>query len=476
MTCRRALGRVIASLAGLLSGVVVGAAVQAPGVTTESTAQADATAAAARGRALYFGTEPFRAPARVAGAPLPGSASACAGCHGARGEGTREGPMAAPPLRVAASAHDAAGRGDDLLAAVVDGIGHDGRRLAATMPRYRLDADEREALRRYLPLLGTEGDAVTGVSAGQVTLAVLLAPQVDAAVAAGVLAGASAVVDEVNAQGGIHGRRLVLRRIDQVAQADGVFALVASLPARGGLPGGALAARRLPDLASLAIAGAGRVSDTDGTDEAWSIHLLPGIDRQVRAMKTALRQARTRAACEAWIADFGAAATADDIAVLPGDDAIDAAGRPRARPTCLGIVGGSAQQRDALFARLAQAGARVALLVDLADAAGACPADRPQQRLLVLPAPPAVAAQARRLDVPLWQVLGAAALRTSVEALARSGRLLQPEIVLASARALTGFAPVDDAPLDIGPTRRDGWDPVTWVDERCSQQPPRRPS
>ena len=39
---------------------------------------------------------------------------------------------------------------------------------------------------------------------------------------------------------------------------------------------------------------------------------------------------------------------------------------------------------------------------------------------------------------------------------------------------LTAHAPVADAPLDIGPTRRDGWDPGTWIDERCSQESARR--
>jgi hypothetical protein len=76
----------------------------------------------------------------------------------------------------------------------------------------------------------------------------------------------------------------------------------------------------------------------------------------------------------------------------------------------------------------------------------------------IVPVPRAVALASLRGD-GLWPTLGYAAGRTVVEALARSGRRLQPEILLDRLRGLGGHAPIEGAPLTFGPRRTHGWLP-----------------
>jgi hypothetical protein len=81
----------------------------------------------------------------------------------------------------------------------------------------------------------------------------------------------------------------------------------------------------------------------------------------------------------------------------------------------------------------------------------------------VLPMPLALAAHANQLDQSIWRSLGEAAGLSVIEALARSGRRLQPEIVLAAMRGLTGFSPLVDAPLVWSGSRNHGWKPALWT-------------
>ncbi len=81
---------------------------------------------------------------------------------------------------------------------------------------------------------------------------------------------------------------------------------------------------------------------------------------------------------------------------------------------------------------------------------------------LVLPAPQAVAEEAAAQGHSLWFELGTAAARVAVEALARSGRVLQPELVIAQLRGLAGFEPVAQAPLAFSRQQTHGWAPQHW--------------
>ena len=82
-------------------------------------------------------------------------------------------------------------------------------------------------------------------------------------------------------------------------------------------------------------------------------------------------------------------------------------------------------------------------------------------RRTVLPAPATVAlAASSDAAGGLWGVLGEASGRATIEALARSGRLLQPELVLEAMRSMGGYEPVAAAPLAYGRARTHGWAPA----------------
>lgn len=90
---------------------------------------------------------------------------------------------------------------------------------------------------------------------------------------------------------------------------------------------------------------------------------------------------------------------------------------------------------------------------------------------LILLVPLAIADHAERQGQSLWFVLGQAAARTAVEVLARSGRNVVPESLLAQARSLTGYAPLPGAPLAFSRSLAHGWQPESFV-----SKPPASPA
>lgn len=204
----------------------------------------DDEATARLGRALYHGTTPFAHGDATTPLRLPVALLACAGCHGATGEGGREGQVSAPPLRRQALATARAGLpayGSDeaLLRAVREGRGRDGRPLDAGMPRFTLEAREARALLEHLGRLGTEADRPPGVEDRLLRLGTVLPLSGPAApTGQAVLAGLHEALAEANARGGVHGRRIELLARDgaggvapalQSLRAAPVFALVGGL-------------------------------------------------------------------------------------------------------------------------------------------------------------------------------------------------------------------------------------------------------
>lgn len=97
--------------------------------------------------------------------PLPARGFACAKCHGDEGKGGREGNVLIADIRRAALARplrapDAWSRArpsytDATLArAITEGIDASGRKLDASMPRWRLTEPELADLLKYLKRLG----------------------------------------------------------------------------------------------------------------------------------------------------------------------------------------------------------------------------------------------------------------------------------------------------------------------------------
>lgn len=206
-----AIGFAVAAVATAWA-VTIGAPLRAQGLAAAAPSAAGLDAPAA-GRALYergIGAAPLAG--RSFGVELAAAAAACANCHRDPRRGGGESGIVAPPLAWAALAQRSAGRpGYDAAAfarALREGVDPGGRALHALMPRYRIGEGDLDALGAYL----RAADAVPGVDATTIRLATLLpaaeGPLREAGQAAAAALGE--VVQALNAQGGIYGRRFVL--------------------------------------------------------------------------------------------------------------------------------------------------------------------------------------------------------------------------------------------------------------------------
>lgn len=178
---------------------------------------------AEEGRQIY---ETGRSPsggsitARVSGAVLPGSALPCAGCHGIDGRGRPEGGVRPPAitgreLRKERGHVHPGGRShgpfDDaaIARAIAEGIDPAGNRLDATMPRYTMSRSDVQRLIAWLDRI--ERAAVPGVGVEVLRIGTVLPSEGPAARwARSIRQGLQDHFDQVNARGGIHGRRLDL--------------------------------------------------------------------------------------------------------------------------------------------------------------------------------------------------------------------------------------------------------------------------
>ncbi len=428
------------------------------------------TLQAALGEALYFGSRDFDQAPQVAGASLPAHDSACVRCHGALGQGGSEGSIRAPGLQAIRSA-------DSVLQAVSEGIGSKGRTLSSGMPRYSLSPLEREALIAFIPWLGRDDAPVRGVSADEIRLGLVLDGIETQASREQIRAGMSSVLQRVNEHGGIHGRQLRLQVLpaaeltDPVANLD-VFALLASAPEPALRE--QLAALRLPNVASLAL------ERLDVGAKAWTIPLLPSLREQSRhALR--LVDASTRR-CQPVLYDpLGWVSDAD---LTPLDPTVTGQLRESAEPfrrltqvdelrpgTAICLVAlAPADVVDRQLDAIDQHGVRVTLLVELAWLRTRALERAGLDHRLILPTPMALADRASGEGRSLWFVIGEAAANAGVEALAASGRVLQPEHLLARFRSLTGFEPVAGAPLQLGKGQTHGWLPQAWPTDRQSSQ------
>jgi ABC-type branched-subunit amino acid transport system substrate-binding protein len=183
---------------------------------------------------------------------LPGSSFSCSNCHGPRGEGLKEGGLEPPPIDWATlvSKHRSALTGRErppydeatLARAISAGIGPGGGKLHPGMPYYKMTASQMGDLIAYLKRIGKESDLDPGVTAEAIKVGAAL-PLTGplASVGEDVKATLGACFAEINAQGGVYGRKFELVVEDsrgepgQVAEAtrrlverEGVFALVAS--------------------------------------------------------------------------------------------------------------------------------------------------------------------------------------------------------------------------------------------------------
>lgn len=156
-----------------------------------------------------------------AGLDVPASSFSCANCHGLRGEGTREGGIQPPPINwetltrphtSALTRRDRAPYNEATLArAISDALNPAGGRLHPAMPNYKMTREQMAELIAYLKQLGSESDREPGVSDETIRVgAVLPLSGPLAQIGEDTKAVLSASFAEINAQGGIYGRRCEL--------------------------------------------------------------------------------------------------------------------------------------------------------------------------------------------------------------------------------------------------------------------------
>jgi Periplasmic binding protein/Cytochrome c len=298
----------------------IGVLIAAPGVLLAADADVPSaadpdvlTAAEARGRALFRSGKSPRGSEIVAvlsdgAVELPGSSLPCAGCHGRDGRGGREGGVAPSDLTWQSlskpyGSHQPGGRShppytERLLGrAIALGTDPAGNPLHGAMPRYRMSREDMADLVAYLRRLGSE--PVSGLSGDIVRIGTLLPPG-----AAGEAVGKllEACFAEVNARGGVFGRRLELRpialtalsgaagdgdtagqrraRLAALLEREPVFALAGAF--LGGAERELAGLFRELELPVVGAVGAGPVPGE--ADSPWVFHLLSGLEGQGRAL------------------------------------------------------------------------------------------------------------------------------------------------------------------------------------------------
>lgn len=202
----------ILAAAGLLAPVTVAAAGPAPLGPKERD-----------GRRIYHeGKSPSGSAVNVllAGSSLSAEQVTCAGCHGDDGLGRPEGGVQPTPIRWSDLTKpwgrklDSGRRHppyDDrtLARAITEGVDSAGNALDPAMPRYSMSRADMEALVAYVKRLGDE--PVPGVGDGEVRVGTIVPDSGPFAGLGRAIRGAVETwVEETNAAGGIHGRRVAL--------------------------------------------------------------------------------------------------------------------------------------------------------------------------------------------------------------------------------------------------------------------------
>ncbi|PWB33996.1 branched-chain amino acid ABC transporter substrate-binding protein [Pseudomonas sp. SDI] len=155
---------------------------------------------------------------------VPASVTPCAGCHGADGQGRPEGGVRPPALswqRLALGQGERQVNGRrypayteaSLARAIEQGRDPAGQRLDPAMPRFSMALSDRCNLIAYLKRL--EADRDPGLQAQTLRLGTLLPQAGELAEAAQVVAAVlDGSIQQINEQGGIHGRQVQLVTLD----------------------------------------------------------------------------------------------------------------------------------------------------------------------------------------------------------------------------------------------------------------------
>ena len=225
----------------------------------------------------------------------------CAGCHGPDGRGRPEGGVTPSDITWSALTRPYVVSHPDgrshppydrrtLVRAFTLGVDPAGNRLHAAMPRFRMSQRDAEALVAYIEHM--ERDLDPGVSEQRILVGTLLPEERhDIGVGRAVEAVLRARFEEINAEGGIYGRRLELRVaqsalgtdawrqvLEGPLQAEPVFALVAPFSA-----GAASDLAALTDAHGIPVIGP--ITQTPRSDgRGQTFYLLSGLEQQIRVL------------------------------------------------------------------------------------------------------------------------------------------------------------------------------------------------
>lgn len=154
---------------------------------------------------------------------VPGSAMACANCHGLNGEGKPEGGVVPSNLTWEAltkpyGVTHSSGRTHPpyteraVELALTRGLDPAGNKLLNVMPRYQMSREDMADLLAYLKRLGKDIDP--GVSDERIVIGTVLPTREDlAGIGQAIKAVTTAYFEEVNSQGGIYNRKVELKFI-----------------------------------------------------------------------------------------------------------------------------------------------------------------------------------------------------------------------------------------------------------------------
>ena len=451
------------------------------------------------------------------GLEVPATTFACSNCHGLKGEGTNEGGLTPPPIHWATltAPHTSAitrrertpYTEETLARAIRSGLDPAGARLHPAMPLYEMSAGQMADLIAYLKKLGQADDLEPGLDDKTLKLGAAL-PLTGplAPIGADIKATMDAYFAEVNAQGGIYGRRLelvvadsqgdatrTLQATQRLVEQDGVFALVGSFEPRGSEQANEYLRR-----SEVALIGPVTLSPRVATPpNPYVFYLLPTFGDQARVLVdfAATKAVAARPARLAIVyadSEFEADALAGlraqtklypmEIVLEQGFEAGSfsaarvVAQLAQSKPEHVFFFGGAeqfaelarawdaAKLRAALYSSVVMVG-RAAFDVPPAVAAQtflAYPAALPTQTDL---AEFLAVMQARgiKLRSPAFQVVAFGAAKTLVEGAKLSGRELSRHELLGALEHLRDYKTGVVPPLTFGPNRRVGADSCSIV-------------
>lgn len=465
-----------------------------------------------RGRAIYLRGESASGKeiaAVVGEVDVPGSTMTCAGCHGARGEGKTEGGVTAGNLTWAnlvkpyGHTHPTGrkhGPFDEaaFVRAVVEGVDPSKNVMLAAMPRYKLSAEDAADIIAYLKRI--EEDHDPGLSDSAVRVGTLLPAEGPlAATGAAMKDVLSAFFNELNAAGGVFGRRVELQtaatgaapaataaNTRRLVEDGEVFAVV------GGMSAGADG-----EIAALAqelevpfVGPATLLPQTGPGARRYVFYLMPGFAEQARALVNfhAKRQpkAQPKVAIVYTDSEIGATAAAavDEQCRKAGCGPVQKVSYGRAKLDAPALV---RNLKDAGAVFFFGAGGEETTFIKEADAAGwhpdlfllgaltgrdllsSIPAGFKEKLFLTFPTVPsdvteAGAGELRALAAkykfevrhPAAQLSALAAAKVLTEGLKRGGRDISRERLVNALEGLYDFETGLTPRLTFGPNRRVG--------------------